>query len=688
MIGCVLAVGLRFSMNWFGGGEEVFVSPKGSETGDGSYRNPVATLEQARDKVRGLKKDKTVTVYLLPGNYPRTDSFTLSAQDGGTDEAPVIYRAYKPGTVLIHGAKKIDPAAFKPAARADLPKGVLVADLSDVITGKIKNPPKSYRGVAPGPFLYCNGQAMTLARWPNAADGMTYFTNSVVKGDGHTPGSFVYDRDDRPKKWKADSGVWFLGYWTHNWYEEVIQMASYDPATKIISLAAGHSYGIGGATWGASQKRFYALNLLEELDVPGEWYLDRTEKKLYFYPPAEMKSVYLADLEKPLLDAKAVTNVCFENLAFGYVQSDALSLKDTERLFIFGCTIANVARGGIVINGNRNCVRSCDLFNIGATGISLFGGDRKQLVKSENLVENCRISRFGQFSRTYNPAIMLQGCGNYARRNNLSDAPHMAVGYGGNEQTIELNDVGYVVLETSDASAFYTGRDWTSQGNTVRWNYIHNLGPEGKGGNEHAVAVYLDDCDSGDTVDGNILYKTGRAMLIGGGRDNTIVNNIMIDSIIGIHFDSRGMTWKQWNIPGEGWNLEEKAERMNYKNPPWSVAYPRLARTMDEEPRKPLGNVFRNNTFVNTEKKAWSLDKNSKEILPQLNPTNNLELTTEEAYARTDFDPKDPASFIPLGKDALLKLQPSLQKIPVKLIGTFKDKYRKDDGLPSAKIFD
>ena len=101
-----------------------------------------------------------------------------------------------------------------------------------------------------------------------------------------------------------------------------------------------------------------------------------------------------------------------------------------------------------------------------------------------------------------------------------------------------------------------------------------------------------------------------------------------------------------------------------------------------------LGNVFRNNTFVNTEKKAWSLDKNSKEILPQLGPTNNLELTTEEAYARTDFDPKDPASFIPLGKDALLKLQPSLQKIPVKLIGTFKDKYRKDDGVPSAKIFD
>ena len=36
-----------------------------------------------------------------------------------------------------------------------------------------------------------------------------------------------------------------------------------------------------------ADQRFYAYNLLEELDAPGEWYLDRQKGLLYFYPPSD-----------------------------------------------------------------------------------------------------------------------------------------------------------------------------------------------------------------------------------------------------------------------------------------------------------------------------------------------------------------------------------------------------------------
>ena len=95
------------------------------------------------------------------------------------------------------------------------------------------------------------------------------------------PGSFVFD-DPRPARWNLQEGVWLLGYWTHDWCDEVIRVASYDKERKVITLAAPHSYGIIGGTWGAAKRRFFALNALEELDAPGEWYLDRDPQAALF----------------------------------------------------------------------------------------------------------------------------------------------------------------------------------------------------------------------------------------------------------------------------------------------------------------------------------------------------------------------------------------------------------------------
>src|SRR3989442_242178 len=68
-------------------------SPK-TDKSDG----PFATLERARDAIRGLKQkgklpNGGVTVSVRAGTYVRSQSFQLTEQDSGTPDAPIVYRA-------------------------------------------------------------------------------------------------------------------------------------------------------------------------------------------------------------------------------------------------------------------------------------------------------------------------------------------------------------------------------------------------------------------------------------------------------------------------------------------------------------------------------------------------------------------------------------------------------------------
>jgi parallel beta-helix repeat protein len=376
-------------------------------------------------------------------------------------------------------------------------------------------------------------------------------------------------------------------------------------------------------------------------------------------------------------------------------------MERAEHVESVGCTVANVAGSGISIRGGfRNKVRSCDLFNLGAAGIQMSGGDLKSLTPAEHGAVNNHIHHYGLFQRTYAPGIGASGCGQIVRNNCIHDAPHNAILYSGNEHLFERNEIYRVVMETGDSGAFYSGRDWTSQGNQLRHNYIHDLGADNP---EHVntMGVYLDDCDSGDTIEGNVFYRAGRAIMIGGGRDNKVINNLVIDCPIGLHLDSRGMSWKQWNNPDfPGWNLEEKAEKLNYRNPPWSVRYPNLANIMNDSPREPLHNVIQRNIFVDCTKQVFNFDSKVKPLLEQLEIQDNIVVNrtgSKDAVAMTEdirgFANVAGTESLPISLGSslhakqdlslpldsrLLKIVPSFESIPVKQIGLFKDDYRRE----------
>ncbi|MFT5155370.1 MAG: hypothetical protein ACI841_005382, partial [Planctomycetota bacterium] len=304
------------------------------------------------------------------------------------------------------------------------------------------------------------------------------------------------------------------------------------------------------------------------------------------------------------------------------------------------------------------------------------------------------------FQRTYAPGIGAGGCGQIVRSNCIHDAPHNAVHYRGNEHLFERNEIYRVVMETGDSGAFYTGRDWTSQGNILRHNYIHDLGG-GHATHVNTMGVYLDDCDSGDRVEGNIFLRAGRAIMIGGGRSNAVINNLVIDCPIGLHIDARGMTWKQWNDPkSTSWNLEAKAQALDYLNPPWSERYPQLAAIMSDSPREPLHNRIKRNVFVNCSKQVCNFDGNVKRLIDKLDIADNLAVNTSGAssgvamakelkgfrnISGTEDEPVElgfrkatPPDFT-LRPDAwLLQELPSFEAIPFHRIGLFKDEYRRE----------
>jgi len=566
---------------------------------------PFATLGAARRAVRKLKKAGLpkggVTVALRAGTYRLTKTFILTKADSGTDTAPVRYRAYKNEDVHLIGAAVISPDAFGPVTdeptleRLDraAAKHIRVVDLAKLGLKDLPVWPDKSRGGSGMPELFFNGEPMQIARWPNKHWARTakILDSGLVPRKGHTTtrgGSFTYSTD-RPKRWNTAEGVWLSGYWCHDWRDETIRVESIDAATRTIKLAVPHFYGLKG-----SRRRYHAVNVLEELDAPREWAIDAKRGLLYFFPPGDLDgaAIHLSAMTDPLIEIKGASHVAIEGLTLESVRGAAIAISAGNGNRVRDCLVRNTGRTGIVISGGTdNGVVGCEITQTGAGGIALGGGDRATLMPAGNTATDNHIHHFSRLQRTYAPAIGLRGVGNRVAHNHIHHAPHVAVLFSGNENVMERNHIHDVCHETGDVGVFYTGRDWTVRGNVIRHNLIHDVSAPGPCG---AQGVYLDDCASGTIVRGNVLINVQRAMLIGGGRDNLIDGNVIVDCPESIRFDARGVgSMKFFVVPGG--IMQGRLARIPHDKPPWSKLYPQLLTLLADEPGMPKGNVIRRN---------------------------------------------------------------------------------------------
>ena len=585
-----------------GAAAEFWVSPSGNDDNAGTRAKPFASLERARDAARAHKGAHIH--WLRAGEYVRTNCLDLTAADSGTPKAPVIWRAYKDEPVRLLGGRVLtgltpvtDTAVL---ARLDeKARGhVVQLNLSALgITdfGEMKSRGFGRPAVVAHCELFFGHRPMTLARWPNEGEFAKiagYPASSDRKDEhggklGELPGGFLY-AGARPRRWQDTSEVWVHGYWAYDWANSYEKVASLDVEQHLVKTVAPYGqYGF------RKDQRFYFLNVLEELDQPGEWYVDRKKGTLYFWPtessdeliggarlssarrtqtderraedrralPAKPgkeeaqiqkpessaslltsaatgQEILLSLLAQPLLELTGVSNVTFRGLALEATRSNAVEIHGGASNRIAGCLIRNVGNSGVVVEGGvGHAVVGCDILDTGDGGVLLTSGERKTLTPGGHVVENCHFQRQGRWSKCYVPAVALSGVGLRASHNLIHDHPHSAILFWGNDHVMEFNEIHHIALETGDVGAIYTGRDYTFRGNKIRHNFIHHTGGVGMG----SMGVYMDDCVSGTEVFGNVFLKVHWAMFIGGGRDHRVENNLFVDCDPAIRADGRGL---------------------------------------------------------------------------------------------------------------------------------------------------
>ncbi|MFC1739833.1 hypothetical protein ACFL1G_12420, partial [Planctomycetota bacterium] len=119
----------------------LYVSPEGNDAWAGdSIDKPFATIQKARDAIRSMKKrsglKSAVTVYLRGGTYPISKTLKLTAEDSGTEGAPIVWRAYPGEIVRFNGGKVL--TGFEPISDQSILKRIDKAYHDKILQADLK----------------------------------------------------------------------------------------------------------------------------------------------------------------------------------------------------------------------------------------------------------------------------------------------------------------------------------------------------------------------------------------------------------------------------------------------------------------------------------------------------------------------------------------------------------------------
>lgn len=628
----------------------VYVSKNGSDLGDGSFFKPYATLQKAIEATRSFSGERYI--FIRGGEYKIKSQINLTSSDKN-----LLICAYGDETVTFSGSSEIPYSSFARVTDKDIldriiensgKNNVMQVHLPDVgIT--------SYGQITTNnaPSLICNKKLMRLAEYPNKGtsdNGGYLYTAEISGGNSFTCGT-------RVNKYTKASDIWILGFFQHDWDETI------SPATlsgNRVTISNGSKYGM------SNNRRVRFFNMLEELDVPGEYYIDRNSGNLYIIPPEDFKSgdyLEFSTQNNRFINCYQSQNVTIKNIVFEGTLATAVNISSANNVVINGCEFYATGDPAVNISSSVNCgVINSSIHDVPARGVYINGGNRKNLTSSGCYVENCYFERFSQYRITYRPAIDIAGCGFLIKNNYFRDSPHFAISYSTNNATIEYNEFDKICNETSDAGAIYTGRDWSTQGNIIRYNYFHDMPKIYSTAGYEIQAVYLDDCHSATSVYKNIFYKCHSPGLFGGGRYNTFKNNMIFECTKPFVMDARGETWTtSWLNENSGDSIYKKLKAFDYKNGIWAESYPYLVNILEDEPKVPKHNTIKNNI----EYKSGGFNIH-EDVYKYGDVKRNISISSTaflKDYAGGDFEITD--------LDMIRKSVPEFEDIPFNKMGNY-----------------
>lgn len=547
-----------------------------------------------------LGKFSTVRVRLGAGVYRLTEPINLRWGNGVTSNVQLEILGVGHQSVISGAVAVKDWSLAKvndlPARVSEKAKGnVWVADVSRLKLNLNSLPISRGFGIPIRPIMtefYVGDKVQAVAAWPNIGYGRVIKPVNLPVDDKKT-----FSVEGRKVvEWVDEPDLQMTAFWFWDWAAQTYLVASKDIKNGVMQLLGqGSPYGI------KSNQRLRVENALAELDVTGEWYLNRASAKLYFWPDkgfAEANKELSVSTELLHIDSSKKVNI--RDMAFEKVRGDAVVINNSSEVHLDQVAIRFTGNRAVAITNSASCgIRNSLIEDNGEGGVFLNGGDRQTLQSAGNFVERSEIKRFSRLVKTYRFGIELSGVGQRALGNKISDAPHTAVFFSGNNHVIANNEIFNVVRETSDAGAIYVGRDYTARGTLIENNYLHDIHASLAG--QEVKGIYLDDQASGTTVRGNLIARVQQPVFIGGGRDNVVENNLFFKSSPAIHLDARGLRGqKSMTVDPKG-TLQKNLDAVPYRSQIYASRYPNLPKIREDDIGAPKYNIVRNNLIVGGE---------------------------------------------------------------------------------------
>jgi hypothetical protein len=557
---------------------KLYVSNSGRSKGTGSISDPFLSPDDALKFISTIKGPLDATIYFKAGTFNFSRSLTITSSSVDSTKH-LTFAAYNNEKVVFSGGAKLPNKDFEIVKDAEI-----LNRLPAVARGKVysidlrklgisdygRNNPHGYKNHLPSNLeLFYNGAVQILARWPNK--GLAPIGKILDPGPNHSKGEggrkgpkFIVTGHNI-SGWATARDAWITGLLSFGWSDDNLRVDSVDLADNAIRLkdAADYAaYSSSDSSTGLLKnshtiRGYYIYNLLEEIDEPGEWYLDRTIGVLYVWPPDN--SIGSADLEVSLLEDPVIilsnlSNVTIQGISFGCSRGVGILLEHTNNTTIKNCLFDGL--GTVAIYTGRSStpqmiqysssytsannryntnlsIQSCVIRNTGTGGVIMDGGDRRTLTRANNTIKNCEIYNYSRIDKTYSPAIYLNGVGNHVNHCYIHDAPDAAIIFYGNDHDISYNHIANVLYNIADGGAVNTGRDLLTTGTKITFNYFENIA---NNSNSSICSVYLDDGSSGMEVSNNVFYKSVvpgtyhlGAIHVNGGTDNIFNNNYFID---------------------------------------------------------------------------------------------------------------------------------------------------------------